>query len=152
MRFEVTDNAARSQFPAQQFGKNLNVTWTVDKSRTRFSYTGQSDRHRISITNRSPLKTRRAFNPIGLAEQLPNRDLRFARITLPLGDRVRHRIVESKQALLHSRERCNSPKTFCPAKDRPSSVRRSTVCVMLKNCPAILYYQHGTATPALGVF
>ena len=95
---------------------------------------------------------RRAFNPVDLAEQLPDRDLRFARITLPFGDRVRHRIVESKQALLHSRERCNSPKTFCPAKDRPSSVRRPTVCVMLENRPAVLQYQHRNATPTLGVF
>ena len=95
---------------------------------------------------------RRALNAVGLAEQLPNRDLRFPRITFPLGDRVRHRIVESKQALLHSRERCNSPKTFCPAKDRPPSVCGSIVCVMLENCPAILHYQHRTATPALGVF
>src|SRR4029077_375788 len=152
VRFEVGDNAAPSQFPAQQFGKNLNVTWAINKSRTRFSHTRQSDRHRVSIANRRPLKTRRAFNAVDLAEQLPNRDLRFALITLPLCDRVRHRIVESKQALLHSRERCNSPKTFCPAKDRPSSVRRPTVCVMLKNCPAILHYQNGTAAPALGVF
>src|SRR6266516_3475262 len=103
------------------------MTWAVDKSRTRFSRTGQSDCHHVPVTNRSPLKTRRAFNPVGLAEQLPNGDLRFARITLPLGDRVRHWIVESKQALLHSRESCNSPKTFGPAKDWPSSVRRSTV-------------------------
>src|SRR6476646_8966291 len=95
---------------------------------------------------------RRALNTVGLAEQLPNRDLRFPRITFPLGDRIRYRIVESKQALLHSRERCNSPKTFCPAKDRPSSVRRSIVCVMLENCPAILHYQHRTPTSALGVF
>jgi len=95
---------------------------------------------------------RRALNPVDLAEQLPNRDLRFARITLPLCDRVRHRIVESKQALLHSRERCNSPKAFCPAKDRPSPVRRPAVCIMLKNCPAILHYQYRTAAPALGVF
>src|SRR6185295_13024058 len=95
---------------------------------------------------------RRALNPIGLAKQLPNRDLRFARITLPLGDRVRYRIVESKQAFLHSRERCNSPKTFCPAKDRPPSVCGSIVCVTLENCPAILHYQHRTPTPALGVF
>src|SRR5206468_12531645 len=152
VRFEIANHAAPSQFPAQQFGKNLKVTWAVDKNRTRFSHTGQSDCHRVSVTNRRPLKTRRALNAVGLAEQLPNRDLRFARITLPLGDRVRHRIVESKQALLHSCERCNSPKTFCPAKDRPSSVRRPTVCVMLKNCPAILHYQHGTAPPALGIF
>src|SRR2546430_1584713 len=145
-------NAAPSQFATQQFGKNLKVTWAVDKSRTRFSRAGQSDRHHVPVTNRSPLKTRRAFNPVGLAKQLPNGDLRFARIALPLGDRVRHRIVESEQALLHSRERCNSPKTFGPAKDRPSSVRGPTVCVMLKNCPAILHYQHCTATPALRVF
>src|SRR5947208_10981594 len=152
VRFEVADNAAPSQFSTQQFAKNLKVTWAVDKSRTRFSRTGQSDRHHVPVTNRSPLKTRRAFNPVSLAEQLPNRDLRFARITLPLGERVRHPTVESKQALLLSRERCNSPKIFCPAKDRPSSVRRPTVCVMLKNCPAILHSKHGTAMPALGVF
>ena len=152
VRFEIADNAAPSEFSTQQFGKNLKVTWAVDKSRTRFSHTGQSDRHRVSIANRRPLKTRRAFNAVGLAEQLPNRDLRFARVIFPLGDRVRHRIVESKQSLLRSRKRCNSPKTFCSAKDRPSSVRRPIVCVMLENCPAILHYQHRTATPALGVF
>src|SRR4029077_12714947 len=100
---------------------------TVDKSRTRLSHTGQSDRHRVSIANRRPLKTRCALNAVGLAEQLPNRDLRFPRITFPLGDRIRYRIVESKQALLHSRQRCNSPKTLCSAKDRPSSVRGPTV-------------------------
>src|SRR6478736_5794866 len=95
---------------------------------------------------------RRALNAVGLAEQLPNRDLRFPRITFPLGDRVRHRIVESKQALLHSHERCNSPKTFCSAKDGPSSIRRPAVCIMLKNCPAVLRYQYRTATPGIGVF
>src|SRR5205085_11673189 len=74
------------------------------------------------------------------------------RIVLPLGDRIRHRIVESKEPLLHSGECCDSPKTFCPAKDRPSFVCRSIVCVMLGNCAAILHYQHRTAMPALGVF
>src|SRR4051812_43516521 len=76
----------------------------------------------------------------------------FRRIIFPFGDRVRHRIVEPEQALLHSRERGNSPETFSPAKDRPSSVCRPIICVMLENCAPILHYQHRTATPALGVF
>ena len=57
-----------------------------------------------------------AFYPVGLAKQLPNRDLRFPRITFPLGDRVRHRIVESKQALLHSRDAAIPQKLFVPLK------------------------------------
>src|SRR6476646_4591295 len=75
VRFEVADNVTSSQFSTQQFAKNLEVTWAVDKSRTRFSHTRQSHRHRVSIANRRPLKMRRALNAIGLAKQLPNRDL-----------------------------------------------------------------------------
>src|SRR3954465_8136172 len=75
VRFEVADNAARSQFSAQQFGKNLKVTWAVDKSRTRFSYAGQSDRHCVSITHPRPLKMRGPLDAVSLAKQLPDRDM-----------------------------------------------------------------------------
>src|SRR5204862_651136 len=152
VRLEVADDAAHSQFSTKQFGKNLKMTRAVDKSRTRFSHTGQDDRHGVSVANRRALKMRRALDAVGLAEQLPNCDLRFPRIVLPLGDRVRYRFVQSKQAVLRSRERCNSPKTFCPAKDRPSSGCRAAIRVMLENRTAILHYQHRSSMPALGVF
>src|SRR5438046_2569497 len=50
--------------------------------------------HGVSVSNRCPLKTRSAFNPVGLAEQLANGDPRFAWIAFPLSDRVRNEIVE----------------------------------------------------------
>ena len=58
----------------------------------------------------------RALNAVGLAKQLPNRDLRFPGALFPLGDRIRHRIVESKQPFLYSRQRCNTQKLFVPLK------------------------------------
>src|SRR5262249_58489908 len=59
---------------------------------------------------------------------------------------------EPKQPVVHSRQRSDSPKTFCPAEDRPSSARRSAIGVMLENRPAILHYQYRTAAPTLGIF
>ena len=152
MCFEVADHAASFQFPAQQFRKNLEMTWTVDESCAGLGNHGQLNGHRVSVTDRWTLKPRRTFNAIGLAEQMANGDLRFARIILPLSDRVRHRIVESKQAVLHSRERSDSPKSFCSAEDRPSSIRRAAIRVMLENGPAVLDYHHRTAAPALRIF
>src|SRR5215831_1945899 len=73
--FEVADNAAPFQFSAQQLGKNLKMTRTIDESPAGFSNRWQSDRYRVSVANRRPLKTRCALNTIGLAEQLADGDL-----------------------------------------------------------------------------
>src|SRR5262249_21097531 len=61
-------------------------------------------------------------------------------------------IVESKQPVVRSGERSNSPKTFCSAEDRPPAARRSAVCIMLEDFPAILHHQHRATAPALGIF
>src|SRR5437773_5672343 len=94
MCFDVTTSSAAIQFAAQQFGKNLQMTRAIDESRAGFSNGRQSNRHGISIADRSALKTRSAFDPIGLVEQLTNGDLRFARVVLPFRDRVGDGIVE----------------------------------------------------------
>src|SRR5437867_2856325 len=86
--FEVCDRAATSQFPAQQLGKNLQMTRAIDKSRAGFSNNRQPKGHGVSVSDGCALKTRGAFNAICLVEQLANGALRFARVALPLGDRV----------------------------------------------------------------
>src|SRR5437762_8611690 len=92
--FETSDRAATFPIPAQQFGKNLNMTPAINESRTGFSNRRQSNCHCVSVSNRCPLKTRSAFNAVGLAEQLANSDPRFAWVAFPLSDRVRNEIVE----------------------------------------------------------
>src|SRR6266496_1623700 len=128
------------------------MTQAIDERRTVFSERRRPNSHGVSVTNRCALKKRGAFNAVGLAEQLSNRDPRFVRIILPFGDRVRDEIIESKQPVMRSRQRGDSPKTFCAAKDRPSSTRRSAIRIMLKNRAAILHHQYGDSAFALGIF
>src|SRR5436309_8052853 len=128
------------------------MAWAVDKTRTWFSHSEQSERHAVPVADGWTLEARRTFDAVGLAQQLANSDARFTRITLPLRDRVRHRIVQSKKPIMHRGQRSNSPKSFCSAEDRPSPVRRPAVCIVLENCPAVLHHQHRTAAPALGIF
>src|SRR5215469_5883729 len=89
MRFEVTDDTAPFQFPAQQLGKNLEMTRSIDESRAGRGEKGQLNCHRVSISNRWALKTRCALDTVSLAEQLADGDLRLARVILPFGDRIR---------------------------------------------------------------
>src|SRR5207237_3952308 len=111
-----------------------------------------SNRHGMSVADRRTMETRSAFNAIGLIEQLTDGDLRFARVPLPLSDCVGDGIIELEQSFVYRRERGDSPKTFCPTEDRPSSARRSTIGIMLKNRQAILHDEHGHAGVALGIF
>src|SRR6266516_6911590 len=53
---------------------------------------------------------------------------------------------------MHGGQCGNAPETFCATEDRPSSVRRSAISIMLKNRPAILHDEHGDSTFALGIF
>src|ERR1700757_2432918 len=105
----------------------------VDECGARFSKRRQPNRHGISVLDGRTLKKRGTFDAVGLAEQLANRDLRFARIILPFGDRVRDEIIESKWPVAHRCQRRDSPKTFCAAKDRPSAASRPAIRIMLKN-------------------
>src|ERR1700686_1386894 len=103
------------------------MTRAIDESRAGFSNDRQSNRQRIPIANRCTLKTRSAFNTIGLVEQLADGDPRFTRVALPFSDRIGNEIVELKQTIMSRRQRGNSPKAFCPAEDRPSAASRSAV-------------------------
>src|SRR5438876_725334 len=109
------------------------MTGTVNECRPRLSNRLQPNCHRIAVAYRWALNTRSRFNPVGLIKQLANGDPRFAWITLPFTDRVRDEIVETTQPIMHRSQRSDSPKTFCPAKDRPSSAGRSAIGIMLKN-------------------
>src|SRR5439155_1390068 len=51
MSFEVSDCAAAFQFAPQQFCKNLEMTRTIDESRTRSSNGRQSNPHLIPVAN-----------------------------------------------------------------------------------------------------
>ena len=128
------------------------MTWAIDESRPRLSNRLQLNCHRIAVAYRWALKARSRFNAVGLIKQLANGDSRFAWITLPFSDGIRDEIVELKQSIVHRSQRGDSPKTFCPAEDRPSSPRRSAIRIMLKNRPPILHHQHGDSASALGIF
>ena len=88
------------------------MTRAIDESRARRGNDGQLDGHRVSVSNRSPLKARGTFNTIRLAEQLTDCDLRFTRMRLPFRDGIRHRIVESKQARRGQPPTRRFPKSF----------------------------------------
>ena len=128
------------------------MTRAINKSRARFSNSRQSNRHGIAVADRCALKTRSAFDTVGLVEQLPDGDLRFARVAFPFRDRVGNRIVEFEQSLARRSERSDPPEAFCSAEDWPPFARRPAIGVMLKNCSAILHDQHGNTAFTLGIF
>ena len=66
------------------------------------------------------METRSSFDAVGLAQQLADRDLGFARVALPFSDRVGDEIVQLEQSVAHPGQRGDPPKTFCPAEDRPT--------------------------------
>src|SRR6266700_3208667 len=125
---------------------------TIDESRAGFSNRRQSNRHRIPIANRCTLKTRGAFNAVGLVEQLADGDPRFTCVALPFSDRVGDGIVDLKQAITYRSQRGDSPKTFCPAEDRPSAASRSAIGIVLENGVAVLHDEHRDPAFALGIF
>src|ERR1700730_7651565 len=114
------------------------MTRAMDESRVGFRNDRQSNRHRIPIANRCPLKTRSPFNAIGLIEQLADGDPRFTRVALPFSDRIGNEIVELKQTIMYRRKRSDPPKAFCPAEDRPSAASRSAIGIVLEDGSAIL--------------
>src|SRR4029453_19156243 len=124
----------------------------INESRARLSHILQPNCHGIAVADRSALKTRSAFDAVGLVEQFPNRHLRFARVALPFRDRIGNWIVELEQSVARRSKRGDSPEAFCSTEDWPPSARRPAIGVMLKNCPAILHDQHGNTAFALGVF
>src|SRR5215470_9373388 len=128
------------------------MTRAINERRARLSHSLQSNCHGIAVADRSALKTRSAFDAIGLAEQFPDRDLRFAGVALPFVDRVRNRIVELEQSVAYRSERRDPPKTLCSAEDWPSPTRRSAIGIMFEDGLAILYDQHGNAVFALRIF
>src|SRR5258705_13325415 len=52
---------------------------------------------------------------------------------------------------MHGSQCGDSPKTLCSTEDRPSSIHRSVICIMLKNCPSILDHQEGNSSSAFGI-
>src|SRR5438445_4673714 len=98
------------------------------------------------------MQMRRTIDSIGEIQQLANGDLRFSRIASPFSDRVRYAVVEFEECTTNRRERTDSPETFCPAKDRPSALRRSAISIMLEDCVAILHYEQRDAALVLGIF
>src|SRR5436309_5531788 len=127
------------------------MTRAIDESRTGFSNGRQSNRHRIPIANRCTLKTRSAFNAVGLVEQLADCDPRFACVAFPFSDRLSDGIVQFKQAIMYRGQRGDSPKTFCSAEDRPSAASRPAVGIVLENAPAVLHHEYGHAAFALRI-
>src|SRR5438105_5112532 len=128
------------------------MTRAVNESRPGFSNERQSNRHGITIADRCALATRSAFDAVGLAQQLTDRDLGFARVALPFSDRVGDKVVQLEQSFAHPSQRSDPPKTFRPAKDRPSPAGRSAVGIMFENSPAVLHDEHGNAALTFGIF
>src|SRR6266576_2303848 len=95
---------------------------------------------------------RRALYSVGKIQQLADRDLRFARVASPFGDRIGNAILEFKQTLADSDKRHNSPKTFCSAEDGQGAVDQAAVGIMLEDYLAPLHNQHRSPTFALGIF
>ncbi len=98
------------------------------------------------------MKMRRWFDPVGLIQQLANRDLRFARIVFPFGDGVRDAIVEADQAVAHSAKRGDPPEALRAAKNLATQIGPAAIGVMFENGPAILHDQNGEAAFAVGIF
>src|ERR1700724_151033 len=94
---------------------------------------------------------RRRLDPVGLIQQLANRDLRFARIVLPFGDGIGDAVVEFDQPVTHGAERGDTPKTFCAAENLTARVGRTAIGVMLENGPSVLDDEHGKAAFVFGI-
>ena len=99
----------------------------------------------VSIANRLAMKMRRWFDPVGLIQQLANRDLRFARVVFPFGDGVCDAIVEADQAVAHGAEGGDPPKAFRAAENFTARVRRSAIGVVFEDCAAVLHHEHRKA-------
>src|SRR4029434_3572550 len=123
----------------------------INESRARFSNRGQSDRHGIAMSHRRALRARGAFTSVSLVQQLPDGDLRFARVALPFRDRVGNGIVEFEQTIAHRSQRRDTPETLGSAENRPSAAGRSAIGIMLENTLPILHDQHGNAAFAFSI-
>src|ERR1051325_950685 len=102
----------------------------INKSRSRFDDDRQSNRHGIAIADRCALKTRSTFNPVGLIEQFPDSDLRFARVALPFGDRIGKGLVGFKEPPARGGEPSHPQELFFPTKVGPPPGSRAAIGVM----------------------
>ena len=91
---DVGDGRSSIQFPPQDFVENLKVTRPVSERQTRRSDNRQLNCDRVAIVDRIAVQVRVRLDPVGLIQQLPNRDMRPSRIVFPFRDRVRDAVVE----------------------------------------------------------
>src|SRR5262249_25554739 len=148
----LRNQVPRLKLSSKHFAENLQLARTVNERLPARAGRWQPDNIPVSIANASPMQRKCGLDSSREVQEVPDTDIRFARIRVPLSYCVANRFVEIQNSILDRGRGGDTPEALGTAKDRGGPIHRIAVCIFLVGDSPVTYDQERVPVPRRCIF